>query len=167
MQALGASAFSYCSNLLNIKLPASLVSIGSDCFYNCSKILSITLKSTTPPVVGSNGLYNVSRTSCKLIIPTGTTSVYASASPWSEFTLKSENSLNAVSQINAENIQLSSFAGKIIVKGDIEGRRIEIFSIDGKKADEFMSDSNEFSTQVEQGVYIIRIENYSKKITVK
>ena len=45
MTSIGDSAFSGCSGLTEITLPASLKSIGSDAFQNCTSLATVTIES--------------------------------------------------------------------------------------------------------------------------
>ena len=45
MTSIGSSAFSGCSGLTEVTLPASLISIGNSAFYRCSNLNMVTIES--------------------------------------------------------------------------------------------------------------------------
>ena len=58
MTSIGDSAFSGCSGLTEITLPASLTSIGSNAFSNCSNLATVTIESDDIYKVATGTEYN-------------------------------------------------------------------------------------------------------------
>ena len=79
LETLDASAFSGCTALTELTLPASVKSIGNQCFNGCSKLKTYHLKSTTPPAVtGSAAILS----SATIYIPVGSKNDYLNAEYW-------------------------------------------------------------------------------------
>ena len=79
-------SFHNCTSLVSLTLPKSLKTIGVESFAGCSALSEIIVKSTTPPTIQSNTFNSVDKTTCKLCVPEGCRSTYASASNWKAFT---------------------------------------------------------------------------------
>ena len=85
MTSIGNSAFAYCSRLTAITIPESVTSIGNNAFYYCSKLTSITCEAETPPTLGSDAFYAVSK-SIPVYVPCGCVKAYKTKSGWKDFT---------------------------------------------------------------------------------
>ena len=79
LQTIEASAFSGCTALTELTLPATVKSIGNQCFNGCSKLKTYHIKSMTPPVVsGSAAILS----SAVIYIPAGSKDAYLNAEYW-------------------------------------------------------------------------------------
>ena len=58
MTSIGSSAFSGCSGLTEITLPASITSIGDSAFRNCSSLATVTIESDDIYKVATGTEYN-------------------------------------------------------------------------------------------------------------
>jgi len=94
---INREAFSYCSKLADITLPSTLTYIDYDAFYegynasNLSKVIKI--KATTPPsLYNSSSLAYSSNNLTKIIVPQGCLNKYKTASNWSSWASKMEES---------------------------------------------------------------------------
>ena len=75
-------SFHNCTSLISLTLPKSLKTIGVESFAGCSSLTEIIVERTTPPTIQSNTFNGVNKTNCKLYVPEGCQSAYASASYW-------------------------------------------------------------------------------------
>ena len=84
--SLGNFAFSICSGLASVTIPSSVISIGNNAFSACSSLSSLHVGNSNPSniTLGSNVFYSVPAT-CKLYVPTASTSLYAVADQWKAF----------------------------------------------------------------------------------
>ena len=87
------SAFSNCTSITSIQLPAGLYGIGQRSFYNCTALHDIKILATTPPDMSSSYLAfeGVNLNTCILHVPTGTKTAYKQSSVWRDFTNIVEN----------------------------------------------------------------------------
>ena len=58
MTSIGSSAFSGCSGLTEITLPASITSIGDSAFQSCSSLATVTIESEDIYKVATGTKYN-------------------------------------------------------------------------------------------------------------
>lgn len=70
---LAAGLFSNCTNMTNISIPSSVVSIGTNTFYGCSALTSLVLPETVTSI-GPQAFYNCSSLT-SVNIPSGVTSI--------------------------------------------------------------------------------------------
>ena len=71
--SIGANAFSYCRNLIDVTIPENVTSIGGDAFNGCSNLVSVTIpKSVTS--IGSSAFENCSSLT-SVTIPENVTSI--------------------------------------------------------------------------------------------
>ena len=71
--SIGANAFSYCRNLIDVTIPETVTSIGGDVFNGCSNLVSVTIpKSVTS--IGSSAFENCSSLT-NVTIPENVTSI--------------------------------------------------------------------------------------------
>ena len=87
------SAFSDCTNITSIELPAAISGIGQRSFNNCTALHDIYILATTAPDMSSSymAFEGVNMRTCTLHVPAGTKSVYKQASVWQNFTNIVEN----------------------------------------------------------------------------
>ena len=83
--SIGDYAFYYCSSLTSVTIPNSVTSIGEGAFSSCDSLTSITCEAETPPTVGQNAFYGVSK-SIPVYVPCGCVKAYKAASSWKDFT---------------------------------------------------------------------------------
>ena len=85
-------AFLSCTGLTSIDLPSSVQTIGHYVFQNCTKLTDVMVHWTSLDgiSVGKNPFNAVKTANVKLHVPFGTAAIYAAASPWSNFDIKSE-----------------------------------------------------------------------------
>ena len=89
----GYSLFYNCSAFTTLNIGCNVTNIPANAFNGCSALRDIYSHSEVPPTVANaNAFTNVSKTSCVLHIPAGTTAAYnAAGSTWNTFTNKVED----------------------------------------------------------------------------
>ena len=70
--------------LNDLILPNTIQKIGDYAFYQCSTIQSIICEAETPPMVGSQAFYNISKYT-PIYVPCGRVDTYSSTNGWSSF----------------------------------------------------------------------------------
>ncbi|GHT10834.1 hypothetical protein AGMMS4956_02960 [Bacteroidia bacterium] len=86
--SIGGAAFYGCSGLTEITIPDGVTSIGSYAFSGCSKLDTVKVDWDNPPTMNTNIFGNPPNPALNkrtLLIPAGTTSLYAIVEPWSLF----------------------------------------------------------------------------------
>ena len=83
--SIGNYAFHKCSGLTSIEIPNSVNSIGECAVARCSGLTSIKVFAETPPSLGYDAFYNVSK-SILVYVPCGSLEAYQNAVGWKSFT---------------------------------------------------------------------------------
>lgn len=76
---IGNSAFSSCTALGSVVIPASCTSIGASAFSGCSSLMEIHFKAPMPPTLSDSNVFTSLNTSCKIYVPTGSLDAYTTA----------------------------------------------------------------------------------------
>jgi len=82
---IGKEAFADCACLTKITLPAKITKINSSAFKNCCGISEIKNFNSVPQIILDNVWEGIDRTSCKLIVPENSSTVYMTNKVWSKF----------------------------------------------------------------------------------
>ena len=77
--SLGSSVFQNCRSLSKITIPSSVTNIATSAFQNCYSLAEIHFLSTTPPTVAATSVFSALPADCKIYVPSGSLSAYASA----------------------------------------------------------------------------------------
>ena len=110
---LGKQAFSLNPALKTITLPASLISMGDEVFYNDENLKEIKVLAMTPPTATSKTFSGLNTASLKVIVPVGTVNKYKSATGWKNLYIT--DGTQAVDNVDASQNQ----AVKTIKNGHI------------------------------------------------
>lgn len=78
---IGSSAIQNCPNLKNIVIGENIAEIGSNCTSMLALDCILTIKATTPPVLGNYAFGKVT----KIYVPLGTRNAYITATNWSTY----------------------------------------------------------------------------------
>jgi hypothetical protein len=82
LKTIGINAFTSCANLEHVTIGSGITLINNYAFSQCSNILSVTIKATTPPTLGSMsgfpGTYSI-------YVPAESVEAYKTASGWSSY----------------------------------------------------------------------------------
>ena len=80
--SIGNFAFTSCTSLASITLPAGVTSIGNFAFSNCASLKTMDVLSETPPTLSSDSLSGLPGT-CSIRVPAGSVDAYKAATYWS------------------------------------------------------------------------------------
>uniref|UniRef100_UPI003F80B00C leucine-rich repeat domain-containing protein n=1 Tax=Prevotella merdae TaxID=2079531 RepID=UPI003F80B00C len=83
--SINNGTFSGCNGLTSLTLPAGITSIGERAFWDCSGLTSIYVYSEKVPKMGSDVFYGVDKKNCTLYVPQGTETDYFLADVWGDF----------------------------------------------------------------------------------
>lgn len=81
---LDGGTFRGCTSLEEIRIPSTVQSLGSQCFYLCSNLKTIQLNAVVPPSATEDS-FGDQFSSARLIVPKGTLADYKTAAGWSLF----------------------------------------------------------------------------------
>jgi hypothetical protein len=74
---------------------------------------------------------------------------------------------SAIKQSTIKNIKIFSQNGFIIVKGDIQGKPVEVYNVLGKLIHQINASSPELYIKADKGVYIVKAGNSIAKLVVQ
>ncbi|PIF02597.1 MAG: hypothetical protein CR965_00510 [Paludibacter sp.] len=153
-----------CSNLTSVTIPNSVTKIESYAFYG-AYIKTIISKIQTPFEIGNKSFSGILGTH-KLIVPKGTKAKYEALNEWNSAKTIEEATNSAVNNITLKNN--ISVIGKEIQVTEVAGKRVALFNLAGKMIFSVNSTKNTLTiTTPNQGVYILQINNQTRKILVK
>lgn len=75
----------YNAQMTVIHLPASLATIGSNCFYNQKQLAEIYAHATTPPTMANAGMFSSGPDYQKIYVPAGSLEAYQNATNWTAY----------------------------------------------------------------------------------
>ena len=75
--------FEGCYELTSVVVGSSVTSISASAFLFCSKLTSITIKATTPPIIGADAFDSMSINT--IYVPAGSVNAYKAATNWSVY----------------------------------------------------------------------------------
>ena len=78
------TAFKDCDSVTSVDLPSSIEKIGGNVFNECTRLKSVTVRSKTPPSIGSSTFAGVD-SNCSLHVPCSALADYQSSAYWSRF----------------------------------------------------------------------------------
>lgn len=146
------------SELMEITIPASVISIGGESFKWCNNLREITVLAQIPPVLGANVFEEVNR-NIPLYVPAGSLESYREAAIWNEFQLQ------AMQSTNLQATTANSFDSLAISNGTLhnpKGLPISIFDMQGR----LIYNGTGSIVNMATGIYIVRIENSAKKVFI-
>jgi len=160
-------AFQSCTKLEILKIGKEVRFIDSRCFVDCISLKSIYAYPTNPVdlSLSTDVFTNINKMSCILYVPHGSKTAYEQANKWKDFK-NIEEMTTGMQSIGQKDIKIIIGNGKLIIENANVDDKVEIFDISGKKIKEQYIESNQDKILLPKGIFIIRIENYSKKVII-
>ncbi len=146
------------SELREITIPASVISIGEESFNWCNNLQKMTVYAQIPPMLGANVFENVNR-NIPLYVPAGSLERYSEAAIWNEFQLQ------AMPATDLQTTIADGFESLVITNGTLYnpvGLPISIFDMQGR----LIYNGAESIVNMATGIYIVRIENSARKVFI-
>lgn len=167
LTGIGNYAFAYCTGLSKIQISKSTSNIANGAFYSCSNLVEISIVNPEPPIVDYYTFDLVNKTTCKLIVPTGSKSTYQTVPYWSEFINISESEFSNKIEVQKIDQHVYVQNNGIMVEEIKLGELIEIFSIDGRKlVSEKATYQKKFWGLPLNSIYLVKISNNVFKISL-
>lgn len=146
------------SELREITIPASVISIGEESFKWCNNLQEMTVYAQIPPILGANVFEEVSR-NIPLYVPAGSLESYRNAAVWNEFQLQ------AIPATDLQTTTADGFESLVISNGTLYnpvGLPISIFDMQGR----LIYNGAESIVNMATGIYIVRIEHSARKVFI-
>ncbi len=167
LTGIGNYAFAYCTGLSKIQISKSTSNIANGAFYSCSNLVEISIVNPEPPIVDYYTFDLVNKTTCKLIVPTGSKSTYQTVPYWSEFINISESEFSNKIEVQKIDQHVYVQNNGIMVEELKLGELIEIFSIEGRKLiSEKATYQKKFWRLPSNSIYLVKISNNVFKISL-
>ena len=148
---ISEGAFQNNTSLTEVKIPASITSIGANAFAGCKNLQEITINIIVPinlAVVGARGFTRatgddvfegVNKETCILYVPAGSVDQYKAAPVWKEFKhilpIKTSTGIQGVVQTDGEPFDVFNLSGQKVKSNatSLEGLPRGIYIVKGKK----------------------------------
>ena len=148
---IGEGAFQNNTGLTEVKIPASITSIGAKAFAGCKNLQAITINIIVPiniAVISARGFTRtddgdvfegVDKETCILYVPEGSVDAYKAAPVWKEFKnilpIKSSTGINGVELTDGEPFDVFNLSGQKVKSNatSLEGLPRGIYIVKGKK----------------------------------
>lgn len=165
--SIGAYAFEYCTGLTKIQLPPYITSISDGAFYSCTNLTELSIANPNPPIVDYYTFDQINKSTCKLIVPIGSSTKYSSTNYWKDFTLVNEQVFQSALSRNTEKQISYSITGNVLsVNISNPNEHLLIYSVMGV----VVYNAKPVSTNIQitlpaKGFYIVRLGNNVLKIS--
>ena len=137
---IGAYAFEYCTGLTGILIPKKVTTIGSSAFYSCTNLQKVSIANPVPPTIDAYTFSLVNKTTCQLVVPTGSLIAYQISTNWKDFTLMSESPFDtAVKNTLSGNLKIYGKNLSIIVQGLESDQSVSVYTLNGTQLFKGMS----------------------------
>lgn len=168
--------FDACTSLQSITIPASVVRIGDYAFFKCTGLESITCEAIVPPTIFENTFYyegdysnaEYSAYDALLLVPAESIQAYKDHAIWGNFTNIKAIGSDAVTETAATAATIFGNNNSIVVK-NAENAIVEVFDTMGRTivTKQRIGSNNEAFAVPQRGIYVVRVNNTSKKLFVK
>ncbi len=165
---IGNSAFHSCTSLQTIEIPASVEKFGASIFYNCTALTELAIRKTEPPLIDYYFFDGVNKTTCKLVVPTSSTTAYANAPYWQAFLNVSEKVFTDVKNLRSSHLKTYRQDNDWFVDGLTPGGLLEVVRLDGRLVFRNKVTGERMKLPLpEDGIYLIHTQKESAKVVQK
>ena len=136
---LANSSLLYCRYMDKIVLPSTLRYVGEGAFKDCYELDTVRMRSSNPPAVSDDSFDGVSPLPI-LVVPLGTSSIYAAAEVWCDFTIVEDSYVRpdppippfGIDDVQAPSLVVSVVEGGVVVIG-AEGLDLTVCDAAGRQ----------------------------------
>ena len=168
VKTIDNAVFNGCYYMKTITLGSNLIRLGNYALAGCEQLEEIKCNAITPPTCGTDALFGINKSKCKLVVPQGCLAAYKAANQWKEFVNISENKQNTgISGVKDKSLDVKSNGGTITVTGADDGTKVEVYGISGARLGEAKTVLNTATISIGQhadNIVIVKVGNKAVKI---
>ena len=140
--------------MTSVTIGNSVTSIGGYAFSYCRGLNLIRCDAVTPPSLGNYVFDGVDTSTCKLVVPDQSISLYKSAKQWKDFL-----DISDVEMVTVDESGISVKNGAIVNKSN---QQMDVYSISGAKA----YSGNDAEITLPSGIYVVKVGEKVVKIAL-
>ena len=159
---IGENAFSGCTALTSVEIPASVTRIDMSAFVGCSSLTSVNLTGSIPPVLDNGSFADSQYADVVVRVPDDAVDAYKAADTWKEFKNIISSDVTFIEQIDDDATAFEVTAGGLVLTA-AEGKPVAVYSINGALVEKIDSYAGE-KIALEKGVYILRVDSTTIKV---
>ena len=161
---IGEGAFWGCEYLSDLSIPASVQKINDNGFDGCIGLNKIKIDATIPPIVSAKTFNRVNK-NASIYVPDASVDLYKNAFGWKEF-FNIKGITSQVEKTKNTNIEVRIINNSIEIS-NATGESVELFDISGRKVFSQSNVENTTISKQQNGVYILKIGSFKKKILIE
>ena len=161
-----AACFLGCSGLTSITIPASVNSLGENCFWNCSNLESIYFKGAKPKKISDASIPE----KCRIYVPAEYLQDYKNAlgSQYQYiYSWDPNNPETNINQATTRGIVASAHDGIVSISGLDNGEVVKFYAADGKLIGSSSAVDGTASCAVSETMVIAKFGGNAIKVAVK
>jgi hypothetical protein len=110
-----------------------VATLGDYAFSGCTGINKIAIARSVPPTVFASTFGGISRETCRVVVPTGSSHSYQTTAIWSGFIYYSEsdNPISSLPDTSGKQIKLHNVSGGLMLEGLSEGEVVTMYDLRG------------------------------------
>lgn len=161
---VGVGAFWGCEYLSDLNLPSTVQKINDNGFDGCIGLNKIKVEATIPPTVSAKTFNRVNK-NIPIYVPDESVTMYRNSFGWKDFSnIKGISTQN--NEVNIDSYEIRIF-NKTIELSNIENQALELFDISGRLIYSKINAENTETIELQhKGIYIIKIGNFNKKVSI-
>lgn len=154
--------------MTKVQIPRNTSYIANGAFYSCTNLSEISMANPQPPAVDYYTFDLVNKTTCKLIVPTGSATTYTAANYWKEFTQVSEQQFsNILFNRNVNPLTYSKSENKITIIGLELGELYRIYNLSGQVVNDGICNDKYLDIVLKnKGIYLLKTDTKRLKMSI-
>lgn len=159
---IGGDAFSGCTALTGIEIPASVTTLNVNAFSGCVTLEDIYMTGSTPPTLVGGSFADSRLANVVIHVPEGSVTAYQAADTWGGAENIIEYDVTDVDGVETDKFEVKISAAGLLLEG-CDGRLVTVYSMNGALVHKYDSYAGE-EIALDKGVYIVRVGGKTVKV---
>ncbi|MBR5849369.1 MAG: leucine-rich repeat protein, partial [Bacteroidaceae bacterium] len=159
---IGGDAFSGCTALTGIEIPASVTTLNVNAFSGCVALEDIYMTGSTPPTLVGGSFADSRLANVVIHVPEGSVTAYQAADTWGGVENIIEYDVTDVDGVETDEFEVKISAAGLLLEG-CDGRLVTVYSTNGALVEKIDAYNGEEIT-LDKGVYIVRVGGKAVKV---